>query len=49
MEMTKLSQSEKDALRTATMDILNDSEANLLSVNPDNQEISLIDNFGGAF
>jgi len=47
--MPELSQSERDALRTAIMDILNDSEANFLSVNPDNQEISLIDNFSGAF
>lgn len=47
--MPELSQSEKDALRTATVDILNDSEEHILSIYPDNQEISLIDNFGGAF
>lgn len=47
--MPELSQTEKDALRTATMDMLNDSEANLLNVTPHNEEISLIDNFGDAF
>lgn len=49
MEMMKLTQEERTALKTATTDILNDSEANFLSVTPHNEEISLIDNFGGAF
>lgn len=49
LNMLKDNHLEKIAYRTAIEDILNDSEVNILSELPDNQEISLIDDFGDAF